>query len=82
VVNVRLRNGSTLRGFAGIGLEHDLQLQTFDGKMHLLTDVDYREIVREKESYMPPLKATAEERRNLIAYLRQSRRRRHRSAGE
>ncbi len=69
VVNVKLRNGSTLRGFARNQAEHDLQLQTFDGKMHLLTDVDYREIVREKESYMPPLKATDGERRNLIAYL-------------
>src|SRR2546425_11409736 len=69
VVNVRLRNGSTLRGFARNRAEHDLQLQTFDGKMHLLTDADYEEILREKESYMPPLKATAEERRNLISYL-------------
>jgi PQQ-dependent dehydrogenase (methanol/ethanol family) len=69
VVNVRLRNGSTLRGFARSQAEHDLQLQTFDGRMHLLTDADYREITREKQSYMPPLKATAEERRNVVAYL-------------
>ena len=69
VVNVHLRNGSILRGFARNRAEHDLQLQTFDGKMHLLTDADYQEIAREKESFMPPLKATAEERRNLIAYL-------------
>jgi PQQ-dependent dehydrogenase (methanol/ethanol family) len=69
VVNVHLRNGSTLRGFARNRAEHDLQLQTFDGEIHLLTDADYEEIFREKESYMPPLKATAEERRNLITYL-------------
>src|SRR6185369_15164865 len=69
VVNVRLRNGSALRGFARNRAEHDLQLQTFDGKMHLLTDTEYKEIVREQESYMPPLKATLEERRNLISYL-------------
>src|SRR5712692_9442400 len=37
--------------------------------MHLLTDVDFERISREKESYMPPLKATAEDRRNLISYL-------------
>lgn len=69
VVNVHLLNGAKLRGFARNRAEHDLQLQTFDGKMHLLTDRDYDEIVHEKESFMPPLKATAEERRNLISYL-------------
>jgi PQQ-dependent dehydrogenase (methanol/ethanol family) len=69
VVNVHLRNGSRLRGFARNRAEHDLQLQTFDGKMHLLTDADYDEVLREKESYMPPLKAAVEERRNLISYL-------------
>jgi Glucose dehydrogenase len=69
VVNVQLRNGSRLRGFARNRAEHDIQLQTFDGTMHLLSDADYDKIVRENESYMPPLKATAGERRNLIAYL-------------
>src|SRR5262249_40387963 len=49
--------------------EHDLQLQTFDGRIHLLTDADYEQITREKRSYMPPLKASAVESRNLVAYL-------------
>jgi len=69
VVNVRLRNGSTLRGFARSRAEHDLQLQTFDGRIHLLTDTDYQEVTREPQSYMPPLKASAGERQNLLAYL-------------
>lgn len=69
VVHVRLRNGSALRGFARNRAEHDLQLQTFDGRIHLLTDTDYEEITRERQSYMPPLKATARERQNLLAYL-------------
>jgi PQQ-dependent dehydrogenase (methanol/ethanol family) len=69
VVQVQMQNGSTLRGFARNQAEHDLQLQTFDGRMHLLTEDDYQEITREKQSYMPPLKATANERRDLIAYL-------------
>ncbi|HTB13432.1 MAG TPA: PQQ-binding-like beta-propeller repeat protein [Bryobacteraceae bacterium] len=69
VVNVRLRRGGTLRGFARNRSEHDIQVQTFDGKMHLLTDDDYTQITREKESYMPPLKSTPEERRNILAYL-------------
>src|SRR6202049_5163358 len=53
VVNVRLRDGAVLRGFARNRAEHDLQLQTFDGKMHLLTEDDYAEVTREKQSYMP-----------------------------
>ncbi len=69
VVQVRLRSGSTLRGFARNRAEHDLQLQTFDGRIHLLTDAEYEEITRETQSYMPPLKATATESRNLVAYL-------------
>ena len=69
VVNVRLRDGSSLRGFARNRAEHDLQLQTFDGKMHLLTDQDYAEITPEKQSYMPAFQSTSEQRRDLIAYL-------------
>jgi PQQ-dependent dehydrogenase (methanol/ethanol family) len=69
VVDVLLRKGSALRGFARNRAEHDIQVQTFDGKMHLLTDDDYTQITREERSYMPALKSTPEERRNLIAYL-------------
>jgi PQQ-dependent dehydrogenase (methanol/ethanol family) len=69
VVNVQLKNGSKLRGFARNSAEHDLQLQTFDGKMHMLTDDQYTSVVREKTSYMPPLKADPTERKNLVAYL-------------
>lgn len=69
VVNVRMRNGSTLRGFARNQGPNDLQLQTFDSRLRLLTSADYEGVTREKASYMPALKATAEERRNLLAYL-------------
>jgi len=69
VVNVRLRDGSTLRGFARNESEHNLQLQTFDGKMHLLTDDGYTGITREKQSYMPAFKSSPDGRRDLIAYL-------------
>ena len=69
VVQVRLRNGSVLRGFARNRAEHDLQLQTFDGRVHLLMDADYEEITNEKRSYMPPTRASAQELRNLVAYL-------------
>ena len=69
VVNVKLRDGQSLRGFARGRAEHDLELQTFDGRLHFLTDKQYQEIARETTSYMPPLRASAEERRNVIAYL-------------
>ena len=38
VVDVRLRDGSLLRGFARGRGTHDLQLQTLDGRLRLLRD--------------------------------------------
>ncbi len=69
IVDVKLRDGSSLRGFARGRAEQDLELQGLDGRMHFLTDKDYVEITPQKASYMPPLQASPEERRNLIAYL-------------
>ncbi len=69
VVNVKLRDGQSLRGFARGRAEHDLELQTFDGRLHFLTDKQYLDITTEKTSYMPPLKASDEERRNVVGYL-------------
>ena len=69
LVSVRLRDGSALRGFLRSQGKHDLQLQTLDGHLHLLLDTEYREIAREKGSFMPALKASGEQRRDLLAYL-------------
>jgi PQQ-dependent dehydrogenase (methanol/ethanol family) len=49
--------------------KHDLQLQTLDGHLRLLLDTEYQDVSREKDSFMPALKATTEERRDLLAYL-------------
>jgi PQQ-dependent dehydrogenase (methanol/ethanol family) len=69
MASILLRNGTTLRGFLrGQGM-HDLQLQTLDGRLHLLNDTEFTEIRPESHSYMPPLKAAAEQRRDLLAYL-------------
>jgi PQQ-dependent dehydrogenase (methanol/ethanol family) len=68
-VTVRMRDGSTLRGFGRSEAEHSLVVQTFDGKLHPLTDAEYVSYVRDTTSYMPHLQATAEERRDLLAYL-------------
>ncbi len=69
VVDVKLRDGQSLRGFARGRAEHDLELQTFDGRLHFLTDKQYLEIKHKATSYMPPLQASAAERRNVVAYL-------------
>ncbi len=69
MVSVRLQDGSSVRGLLRSQGKHDLQLQTLDGHLRLLLDTEYREITREKESFMPAMKATGEERRDLLAYL-------------
>ena len=69
VVSVRLHDGSGLRGFLRSQGKHGLQLQTLDGRFYLLLDSEYREMNREKGSYMPVLESSGEERRNVLAYL-------------
>lgn len=69
IVDVKLRDGKALRGFARGRGEHDLELQTLDGQLHFLTDKQYGQITPQKTSYMPALAAGPEDRRNLIAYL-------------
>ena len=67
--SVRLKDGTTLRGFIRNQGAHDLQLQTSDGRIHLLADTEYESVVREKQSAMPPLAADKTECRDLIKYL-------------
>jgi PQQ-dependent dehydrogenase (methanol/ethanol family) len=69
MATVRLRDGSSLRGYVRSQGQHDLQLQTSDGRLHLLNDAEYREVSRDRKSAMPPLRASSEERRDLLAYL-------------
>jgi PQQ-dependent dehydrogenase (methanol/ethanol family) len=68
-VTVRLRDGSTVRGFARKETLHSLQLQALDGRLILLGDGEYTITARDKTSAMPALKATAEEERDLNAFL-------------
>lgn len=69
VATVRLKDGTELRGFLRAESNHDLQLQSFDGTFHLLKDTEYSQVARDKESRMPAVKATKEQRRDLVAYL-------------
>jgi PQQ-dependent dehydrogenase (methanol/ethanol family) len=69
VVDVVLKDGSALRGFARNRSSHSLQLETFDGKLRLLDESEYREAKPEAASLMPPLQASVDQRRDLMAWL-------------
>ena len=69
VVEVTLRNGSMLRGFARNQGAHDLQLQTFDGQLHLLLEDEYKQVVWEKRSLMPAFDGTRQQYLDLMAFL-------------
>ena len=69
VASVRLRSGETIRAFLRNESLYDLQLQAFDGRLHLLRRADVAGIEREAASYMPALKAEPTELQDLLAYL-------------
>jgi PQQ-dependent dehydrogenase (methanol/ethanol family) len=68
-VAVDFNDGTTLRGFARAQSDHDLVLQTDDGRLHLLTDQEYRAVRPDPRAAMPAFEGTAGERRNLLAFL-------------
>ena len=68
-VDVTLKSGQTLRGFARNRGSHDLQLQTLDGVLHMLADNEYRQITTSESSLMPAVLATPAELRDLLAWL-------------
>src|SRR5688572_23076610 len=69
VVSVRLRNGRTLRGFARSRSSFDLAIQDVAGTFHTLLLDDIASITEEKTSHMAAVKASADELRDVIAYL-------------
>lgn len=69
VVAVDLKSGGPLKGFARNRAAHDLQLQTPDGRLHLLNDSEYTKITPETGSSMPALHASAAEMTDLVAFL-------------
>ena len=64
-----LNDGSKLQGLNRAQGSHDLVLQTRDGKLHLLSDDEYRSVVPDSTPVMPAYKGHPEQQRNLIAYL-------------
>ncbi len=69
LVNVQLKDGTGLRGFARGRTNFDIQLQDLQGKFHLLTNKDITSIRDEPGSVMKPFGGSEAERTNLIAYL-------------
>jgi PQQ-dependent dehydrogenase (methanol/ethanol family) len=69
VVSVRLRNGRALRGFARSRSSFDLAIQDLTGTFHTLSLDDVASVTEEKTSHMAAVKASADELRDVIAYL-------------
>jgi alcohol dehydrogenase (cytochrome c) len=67
-VTVHLRSGETIRGIAKNESRFDLQLLDVKGNLHLLRKDQVAEMGHEK-SLMPKLEASANEIRDLAAYL-------------
>ena len=67
---VQLNDGKTLEGFLRVQGSHDVVLETTDGKLHPLSDSDYKSVTPEKaKTVMPAFTGTADQRRDLLAYL-------------
>jgi PQQ-dependent dehydrogenase (methanol/ethanol family) len=69
VVTVRLNDGRSIRGFARNESNYDLQLQDFAGRLHFLHRHQIAERTYPEKSPMPPVEASDQEFRNLLAYL-------------
>ncbi len=66
---VTLRDGTTLRGFARHRSSHSIDLQTLDGRLHLLDESQYTKIEPDPRPFMPAFSGTADQYRDLIAFL-------------
>lgn len=69
MASVTLKDGSTLRGFLRAQGSHDVVLQTRDAKLHVLLDSEYSTVATETQAAMPAFHGTADEQRDLLAYL-------------
>jgi PQQ-dependent dehydrogenase (methanol/ethanol family) len=69
VKDIVLKNGEKLRGFARRQTEREVALQTLDGKFRMLDMPQIASIVQEKQSYMPVFHGSADQRRDILAYL-------------
>lgn len=66
---VKLKNGETVRGFARNQSRYNIQLQDRDGKFHLLNQDEIASTIMEPGSAMRAPNCSAEQCRDLLAYL-------------
>ena len=64
-----MRDGRMLRGFARSRSSFDVAIQDLTGAFHTLSLDDVASITDEKTSHMAAVKASADELRDVIAYL-------------
>jgi PQQ-dependent dehydrogenase (methanol/ethanol family) len=69
VVNVRLRDGRSLRGFSRNRNRYNAQIQDFDGNFHLLSSREISEFQETPGSLMTAPQCSASECRDVIAFL-------------
>jgi glucose dehydrogenase len=68
-VSARLRDGRTLRGFARSRSTFDVAIQDLTGVFHPLSLDEVASITDEKQSHMARVSASADELRDVIAFL-------------
>jgi PQQ-dependent dehydrogenase (methanol/ethanol family) len=71
MASVQMKDGAngTLRGYLRAQGSHDAVLQTKDGKLHPLLDSQYTSITPDQQSAMGAYRGTADQQRDLLAYL-------------
>ena len=69
LATVKQKAGGTVRGFARNRSRYNIQLQDLQGRFHLLDAEEISEIAMEPGSMMPAARCSAEECRDLLAYL-------------
>jgi PQQ-dependent dehydrogenase (methanol/ethanol family) len=69
MVTVRHRDGRMLRGFARNRSSFDVAIQDLTGAFHTVSLDDVASVTEEKTSHMAAVKASADELRDVIAYL-------------
>ena len=72
VASVRTAKGETIRGFVRNESGADLQMQSFDGRLHLLSKSEVVRIDREAQAPMPAWTGSPEAMRDLIKFLQQA----------
>jgi PQQ-dependent dehydrogenase (methanol/ethanol family) len=69
LATVELRNGEALHGFIRSRSNFDLRVEDLEGGIHPLQESQIAAVREEKQSLMPPVKASPEELQSLLAFL-------------